>query len=100
MSTLSDVSLPRSYLFVPANRADRIDKALASGAGAVIVDLEDAIAPEHKLDARATFAAMVPDRSGQSESIGRSHQRPKHALVCRGHRCDRRQRRSQHHAAE
>jgi citrate lyase subunit beta/citryl-CoA lyase len=56
MLTLGDVSLPRSYLFVPANRADRIDKALASGAGAVIVDLEDAIVAEHKTDARATFA--------------------------------------------
>lgn len=55
MSTLADVSLPRSYLNVPANRADRFDRALASAAGAVIVDLEDAIAVEHKLDARAAF---------------------------------------------
>jgi citrate lyase subunit beta / citryl-CoA lyase len=34
----------RSYLFVPATRIERISKAQASGAGAVIVDLEDAVA--------------------------------------------------------
>ena len=42
----------RSYLFVPADRADRYDKALAAGAGAVIVDLEDAVAPDAKVAAR------------------------------------------------
>jgi citrate lyase beta subunit len=31
--------VPASYLFVPASRLERIDKALASGAGEVIVDL-------------------------------------------------------------
>lgn len=39
---------PRSYLFVPANRPERIDKALSSGADAVIVDLEDAVAHAEK----------------------------------------------------
>lgn len=33
----------KSYLFVPGNRPDRIEKALASEANAVIIDLEDAI---------------------------------------------------------
>ena len=37
-----------TYLFVPGNRPDRIDKALASGADVVIVDVEDAVAPEDK----------------------------------------------------
>lgn len=46
----------RSVLFVPASRPDRFDKALAAGADAVCVDLEDAVAPAHKQDARA--AAM------------------------------------------
>ncbi|MEO5696850.1 MAG: CoA ester lyase [Burkholderiaceae bacterium] len=49
----------RSYLFVPANRPERFDKALASGADAVIVDLEDAVAPDHKDAARATLAAWL-----------------------------------------
>jgi len=42
----------RSYLFVPATRSDRIAKAVASGAGAVILDLEDAVAPQDKVLAR------------------------------------------------
>ncbi|MFC5521980.1 HpcH/HpaI aldolase/citrate lyase family protein [Polaromonas jejuensis] len=42
----------RSFLFVPANRPERYAKALASGADAVIVDLEDAIAPADKPLAR------------------------------------------------
>ncbi|MEY4912521.1 MAG: hypothetical protein RL025_348, partial [Bacteroidota bacterium] len=41
-----------SYLFVPATRSDRIAKAVASGAGAVILDLEDAVAPQDKILAR------------------------------------------------
>jgi citrate lyase subunit beta / citryl-CoA lyase len=48
--------IARSYLFVPGNRSDRFDKALASGAHAVILDLEDALGPSEKLSARATIA--------------------------------------------
>lgn len=43
---------PRSYLFVPGNRPDRFAKALASGADAVIVDLEDAVPSSDKVSAR------------------------------------------------
>jgi citrate lyase subunit beta/citryl-CoA lyase len=35
----------RSYLFVPGDRPERFDKALASGAHGVILDLEDAVQP-------------------------------------------------------
>jgi citrate lyase subunit beta / citryl-CoA lyase len=49
--------LASTYLFVPGNRADRCDKALASKADAVIVDLEDAVAPADKPSARASVAA-------------------------------------------
>jgi citrate lyase subunit beta/citryl-CoA lyase len=45
-------SNPRSYLFVPANRPERFDRACASGADAVIVDLEDAVPPAEKETAR------------------------------------------------
>jgi citrate lyase subunit beta/citryl-CoA lyase len=48
--------IPRSYLFVPANRPERIPKALAAGAHAVIVDLEDAVAPADKVAARDALA--------------------------------------------
>ena len=47
----------RSFLFVPANRPERYAKALASGAGAVIIDLEDAIAPDDKPTACAQLEA-------------------------------------------
>jgi len=47
---------PRSYLFVPADRPERYAKALASSADAVIVDLEDAVAPSAKERARASLA--------------------------------------------
>jgi citrate lyase subunit beta/citryl-CoA lyase len=49
----------RSYLFVPGDRPERFAKACASGAHAVIVDLEDAVAPEHKAQARAAVAAWL-----------------------------------------
>jgi len=42
----------RSVLFVPADGGSKLDKALASGADAVIVDLEDSITPERKEAAR------------------------------------------------
>lgn len=37
-----------SYLFVPASRPERFEKALASGAHAVIIDLEDAVGLDDK----------------------------------------------------
>lgn len=53
----------RSYLFVPGDRPERFDKAWASAADAVIIDLEDAVAPEHKATARAALAAwLTPKR--------------------------------------
>ena len=39
-------------LFVPADRPDRFAKAAASGADAIIIDLEDAIAPDRKAQVR------------------------------------------------
>lgn len=48
--------LPRTYLFVPGNRPERFGKALASGADAVVIDLEDAVPPEAKGAARDAIA--------------------------------------------
>ena len=50
------LSLARSFLFVPANRPERYAKALASGAGAVIIDLEDAVPADAKPAARRQLA--------------------------------------------
>lgn len=49
----------RSFLFVPATSARKIDKAFAGEADAVIVDLEDAVAISEKPAARGTLAAIV-----------------------------------------
>jgi preprotein translocase subunit SecY len=46
----------RSALFVPATRPERFPKAIASGADAVIVDLEDAVAPDQKAAGRESLA--------------------------------------------
>ena len=45
----------RAWLFVPGNRPERYAKALASGADAVIIDLEDAVSPDAKHEARAAL---------------------------------------------
>jgi citrate lyase subunit beta/citryl-CoA lyase len=47
---------PRTYLFVPGNRPERFAKALASGADSVVLDLEDAVAPAAKGEARDAIA--------------------------------------------
>ncbi len=57
----------RSLLFVPANGGPKLDKAVASGADAVIIDLEDSIAPERKDTARAAALAFLKRASAASE---------------------------------
>jgi citrate lyase subunit beta / citryl-CoA lyase len=55
------VNLPpvRSYLYVPGYDERRIEKALASEADAVVLDLEDAVAPNRKEEARETVARVL-----------------------------------------
>jgi len=48
-------------LFVPADRPERFAKAAASGTDAVILDLEDAVAPAGKDAARSALAAAMPE---------------------------------------
>ncbi|MDM0074727.1 CoA ester lyase [Variovorax sp. J2P1-59] len=49
----------RSLLFVPGDRPERFDKAAASGAREIILDLEDAVAPAAKTGARGTVASWL-----------------------------------------
>jgi citrate lyase beta subunit len=51
--------VPRSWLYVPGHRADRIGKALASGADAVVIDLEDAVPADRKQQARSNTVAAL-----------------------------------------
>lgn len=50
---------PRTFLFVPGDRPDRIYKALGSAADCVIVDLEDAVALSRKEDARRSAVSAL-----------------------------------------
>jgi citrate lyase subunit beta/citryl-CoA lyase len=52
---------PLTWLYVPADRPDRVPKAIDSGAHAVIVDLEDAVAPASKAAARDGLAGLPLD---------------------------------------
>ncbi|MCY3618480.1 MAG: CoA ester lyase [Acidimicrobiaceae bacterium] len=56
--------MTRTLLFVPGDRPERFDKALASGADAVICDLEDAVAEAAKPSAREAVASWVRANSG------------------------------------
>lgn len=53
------IAAARSMLFVPADRTERIGKAIGSGADIVVVDLEDAVAPAAKYAARTALAAWL-----------------------------------------
>jgi citrate lyase subunit beta / citryl-CoA lyase len=52
-------SLMRSLLFVPADAPAKLAKALGCGADALILDLEDSVAPERKEAARAGAAVFL-----------------------------------------
>ncbi len=58
-----------SFLFVPGSRPDRIDKALSSGADAVIVDLEDAVKFDEKESARRSVACFLEKNKDSSVLI-------------------------------
>ena len=54
-----DAWQPRSLLFVPGNDERKLQKALGSGADALLIDLEDSVAPEAKAGARRIAAAFL-----------------------------------------
>ena len=55
------IGTARSFLFVPANRPERFAKAMASGADAVILDLEDSVPLQTKSQAREAVRQAWPD---------------------------------------
>jgi citrate lyase subunit beta/citryl-CoA lyase len=64
----------RSLLFVPADGGAKLDKAMASGADAVIIDLEDSITPERKANARAAcleFLKSAAPKAGRPKLLVR-----------------------------
>ena len=57
----------RSYLFVPGDQPDKIDRAATRGADALIFDIEDAVLPARKAEARqlVATAVMAPSDGGE-----------------------------------
>ncbi|MFC9005946.1 HpcH/HpaI aldolase/citrate lyase family protein [Streptomyces microflavus] len=52
---------PLTWLYVPGDRPEVVAKALGCGADVVIVDLEDAVAPDRKEYARSATAELLAD---------------------------------------
>jgi citrate lyase subunit beta/citryl-CoA lyase len=55
------VLFPLTWLYVPGDRPAVVAKALASGADVVVIDLEDAVAPDRKEYARAATAELLTE---------------------------------------
>jgi (3S)-malyl-CoA thioesterase len=55
----TNITTMRSLLYVPGSAAHMMLKARDSAADALILDLEDAVAPEQKQEARATVARVL-----------------------------------------
>lgn len=60
----------RSLLFVPGSRPERYAKAIASGADAVCIDLEDAVPPHDKADARARLLDWMSSQDSFGCAVG------------------------------
>jgi citrate lyase subunit beta / citryl-CoA lyase len=54
----------RSWLFVPGDRPERFDKAVASGVDVVVIDLEDAVLPAARATARESVATWLRAGNG------------------------------------
>lgn len=74
------MSVYRSLLFVPGARADRFGKAVAARADAVIIDLEDAVLPGDKAQARSDTLAWAGAWRGRN--LGLRINSPRTAFGC------------------
>lgn len=66
----------RSLLFVPATSPQLLAKAVRSGADAVIVDLEDSVAPERKAEARRLAHEAIPAGGTEAPLLLRVNSQP------------------------
>jgi citrate lyase subunit beta/citryl-CoA lyase len=58
----------RSLLFVPADSPRKLDRAWSSGADIIVLDLEDAVAPSRKSEARASATAFINERAADAKN--------------------------------
>lgn len=65
-NSFATIEICKTWLFVPATRMDRVAKAFASGADAVIVDLEDAVAQADKAQARQALHDYYDSQKSQA----------------------------------
>ncbi len=61
----------RSVLYIPGSKERALEKAMGLAADAIIFDLEDAVAPDEKVNARATLAAALNGDYGRRARIVR-----------------------------
>ncbi len=66
---MHNLNVAKSFLFVPGDRPERFEKARAAGAHAVIIDLEDAVAPEDKPAARKFIEAALSETDNKNVLI-------------------------------
>lgn len=66
---LARIEAARSLLFVPADRPDRVAKALTADADGIIVDLEDAVRAARRPIARQTVAALGSRGAGGIDQL-------------------------------
>ena len=72
--------LPRTVLFTPGTRPDRVAKAIGAGADSVCLDLEDAVPLAEKQDARKHVSEFLNVASNRrSVPSGNSNQQSTHA---------------------
>src|SRR5260221_14677513 len=64
-ATATDLSRVRSLLFAPGSDERKLVKALASAADAVVADLEDEVAPDEKIAARALVRDVFSAAGGR-----------------------------------
>jgi len=61
---------PRSMLFVSGEKVERFAKAMAAGADLVCIDLEDAVHPDRKAEARGQVLGWLKTASRPAEGCG------------------------------
>ncbi|WP_019885468.1 HpcH/HpaI aldolase/citrate lyase family protein [Streptomyces purpureus] len=75
------MTTPLTWLYVPGDQPETVRKALACGADVVIVDLEDAVAPERKAYALAATAELLTTRHEVPVHV-RVHAEPDIEALC------------------
>ena len=57
----------RSLLFVPADSPKKFAKGMTCGADALVIDLEDSVAPENKVAARGTALSFLKEANATAD---------------------------------